>query len=131
MIIDDLRIPTIHRLYEFLQEDEMFSRIDEVGTTGFLRRTNKPTFSPLRDSWWQQSFNKARFPLQPAYSACRASKSAAEQRALQAEVALSAYKASTSWRITSALRALVRVLRYEKRFAPCEIRLPIERKAEQ
>jgi predicted O-methyltransferase YrrM len=67
LIIDDLHIATIHRLYEFIREDEMFSRVDEVGTTGFLRRTDKPTFPPLGDSWNEQSFNKARFPLQPPY----------------------------------------------------------------
>jgi hypothetical protein len=67
LIVDDLHIPTIHRLYEFLREDAMFSRIDEIGTTGFLRRTDAPTFPPLWDCWNEQNFNKSRFPISGPY----------------------------------------------------------------
>jgi predicted O-methyltransferase YrrM len=67
LIIDDLHIPTIYRLYEFLREDDMFSRLEEVGTTGFLRRTQNPIFPPLSDLWNEQNFNKTRFPIPPPY----------------------------------------------------------------
>lgn len=63
VIIDDIQIPTTHRLFEFLKEDDMFSLIDVVENTAFFERTNTPTFAPDEDGWWLQNFNKKRFPV--------------------------------------------------------------------
>jgi len=63
LIVDDIHIPTIHRLYEFLMEDEMFRLIEVVQNTAFFARTESPLFDPYGDGWWVQEFNKRRFPF--------------------------------------------------------------------
>jgi hypothetical protein len=60
LIVDDIHIPTIYRMFEVLREDEMFELVEVVGSTGFLRRTNAPVFAPLGDGWWMQNFNTRR-----------------------------------------------------------------------
>ena len=60
LVIDDINIPTVGRLFEFVSEDEMFDVIRVEGNTAFLRRTNAPTFSPEGDGWWRQRFNTSR-----------------------------------------------------------------------
>ena len=58
LIVDDIQIPTIRNMFNFLKSDDMFSLIEVVGTTAFFRRTDKPTFDPYGDSWWLQNYNK-------------------------------------------------------------------------
>lgn len=63
LIVDDLKIPTIRRLFEFLREDEMFDELAVFrDNTAFLVRTDRPTFAPHGDSWWEQRFNRRRLP---------------------------------------------------------------------
>ena len=59
LIIDDIQIPTIHNLFEFLKQEQMFSLDEVVETTAFFTRTDAPTFSAIGDSWWEQGYNKA------------------------------------------------------------------------
>jgi hypothetical protein len=61
LAIDDVHIPTIGRLFEFLCEDPMFSLIEVVNATAFFRRSGEPTFDPYCDGWYLQPFNMARF----------------------------------------------------------------------
>jgi hypothetical protein len=63
LIIDDIHIPTLHRLHTFLAEDDMFTLVHIERTTAFFVRTSAPTFYPLGDGWELQAFNKARFPV--------------------------------------------------------------------
>jgi predicted O-methyltransferase YrrM len=63
LVIDDIHIPTIHRLFTFLDEDEMFRLAHIERTTAFFIRTTAPVFSPLGDGWEFQAFNIARFPV--------------------------------------------------------------------
>ena len=63
LIIDDIHIPTIHHLFDFLKEDDMFSLIDVIENTAIFERTNKPTFATTEDGWWLQNYNKKRFPI--------------------------------------------------------------------
>ena len=63
LIIDDIQIPTIHHLFDFLKEDDMFSLIDVVENTAFFVRTNALTFATTEDGWWLQNYNKKRFPV--------------------------------------------------------------------
>lgn len=62
LIIDDVHIPTIHNLFTFLRDDEMFELLEVVGTTAIFRRTAAPLFDPCGDAWWKQGYNKKRFP---------------------------------------------------------------------
>jgi predicted O-methyltransferase YrrM len=89
LIVDDVHIPTIHRFYEFLREDEMFEHVALVRTTAVFRRTAEPTFNPLGDGWWLQRFNKARFPVELERPSESSTPSAQIERAaatLQAEL---------------------------------------------
>jgi len=63
LVIDDIHIPTIRQLFDFLREDEMFTLIETVGKTAFFERTAAPTFSPWQDGWWLQAYNTKRFPV--------------------------------------------------------------------
>lgn len=63
LIIDDIQIPTIHHLYEFLLEEAMFSLIEVVENSAFFMRTGAPVFTTNEDGWWLQNYNKARFPI--------------------------------------------------------------------
>ncbi len=62
-ILDDIHIPTIHQLYLFIREDDMFEELELVGSTAFFRRTRAPCFEPFGDGWWLQNYNKARHPV--------------------------------------------------------------------
>jgi Methyltransferase domain len=64
LIIDDIHIPTIRQMFEFLREDPMFTLLETVGKTAFFERTSAPTFSPVQDGWWLQDYNTRRFPVQ-------------------------------------------------------------------
>jgi hypothetical protein len=57
LILDDIHIPTVHNLFEFLRRDVMFDLEEVVGTTAFFTRTSAPTFDPFGDGWWQQKYN--------------------------------------------------------------------------
>lgn len=60
LIIDDLRIPSIGRMFDIVKSDEMFELVDVVdGNTAFLRRTTAPLIHPESDSWWLQGFNRS------------------------------------------------------------------------
>jgi predicted O-methyltransferase YrrM len=63
LVIDDIHIPTIRQLFDFLVEDEMFRLLETVGKTAFFERTKAPTFSPVGDGWWLQRYNARRFPV--------------------------------------------------------------------
>jgi hypothetical protein len=65
LVVDDIHIPTIHRLHTFLADDEMFTLVHVERTTSFFVRTDAPAFYPLGDGWEFQQFNKTRFPAYP------------------------------------------------------------------
>jgi Methyltransferase domain len=64
LIVDDIHIPTIHHLFDFLREDAMFRLLEVVDNTAFFVRTSTPTFDPYGDGWWLQQYNKRRFPIE-------------------------------------------------------------------
>jgi hypothetical protein len=57
LILDDIHIPTVHNLFQFLRRDAMFELDQVVQTTAFFTRTNAPTFDPFGDGWWKQNYN--------------------------------------------------------------------------
>jgi hypothetical protein len=61
LILDDIQIPTVHNLFQFLRRDAMFELDEVVQTTAFFTRTNAPAFDPFGDGWWQQNYNAKPF----------------------------------------------------------------------
>lgn len=57
LILDDIHIPTVHNLFDFLRRDAMFDLQEVVRTTAFFTRTSAPTFDPFGDGWWNQQYN--------------------------------------------------------------------------
>jgi hypothetical protein len=57
LVIDDIHIPTVGRLADFLSEDRMFEKVEFIGATAVFRRTAAPVFDPFGDGWWLQDFN--------------------------------------------------------------------------
>jgi len=62
LIIDDIHIPTLHNLYRFLKEDDMFYLHNIVENTAFFQRSKAPALDPEGDDWWRQRYNMQRFP---------------------------------------------------------------------
>jgi len=59
LLIDDIKIPTIRRMFEIVRADDMFELIELVDdNTAFFRRTEVPCVSLTSDSWWRQGYNK-------------------------------------------------------------------------
>ena len=58
LIVDDINIPSIRFMYEFLRKDAMWRRNAVVDTTAFFTRTEAPTLDPLGDGWWLQGYNR-------------------------------------------------------------------------
>ena len=58
LIIDDIRIPSVRRMFDIIGADDMFETLEVVdGNTAFLRRTDAPLVHPESDSWWLQGYN--------------------------------------------------------------------------
>lgn len=65
LIVDDIHIPTIYNMFQFIKADEMFSLIEIVYRTAFFKRTNAPTLSPFGDGWNQQKYNEIAVKIEP------------------------------------------------------------------
>jgi predicted O-methyltransferase YrrM len=61
LIVDDIHIPTITNMFDFIRTDAMFELQEVVETTAFFRRTSAPTFSTVGDGWWLQNYNRRAF----------------------------------------------------------------------
>ena len=57
MVIDDLQIPSVHHLFDFVRRDAMFDLETVMERTAFLRRTDAPTFPPEAGGWERQGYN--------------------------------------------------------------------------
>lgn len=64
LIVDDIHIPTIRHIFDFLKEEEMFQLAEVVDKSAFFVRTAAPLFDPYLDGWWLQGYNKKRFPIE-------------------------------------------------------------------
>ncbi|MCL5125091.1 MAG: class I SAM-dependent methyltransferase [Deltaproteobacteria bacterium] len=61
LLIDDINIPTIGRMFEIIKVDDMFDLIDIVDNTAFFKRSVNPMFPPEEDGWWLQGFNREHY----------------------------------------------------------------------
>ena len=61
LLIDDINIPSIQRMFEIIRADDMFELLEVVEYTAFLRRTHALLTDPLSDSWWLQGFNRSHY----------------------------------------------------------------------
>ena len=61
LVIDDIHIPTIGHLYDFLRDDEMWEHVGDVETTAFFKRTRAPLLDPHGDGWPSQRYNRRYF----------------------------------------------------------------------
>jgi hypothetical protein len=59
LIIDDILIPSIGRMFEVIKADDMFELVDVVSSnTALFKRTDAPLIDPYSDSWWLQGYNR-------------------------------------------------------------------------
>ncbi len=59
LLMDDICIPTITRMYEILKNDKMWKFVDMVENLAIFKRTDSPLIDPYTDSWWLQGYNKS------------------------------------------------------------------------
>jgi hypothetical protein len=58
LLIDDIKIPSVHRMFEIVKADAMFRLLDVAGENlAVFQRTDAPLCDPLSDSWWLQGYN--------------------------------------------------------------------------
>lgn len=58
LLVDDIQIPSIGRMFDIIKADEMFNLLDVVGNMAILRRSEAPLVDPQSDSWWLQGYNR-------------------------------------------------------------------------
>jgi len=63
LVLDDINIPSIGRMFAILKADDMFELSEVVGDTAFLVRTVAPCFDPYGDRWWAQGYNRPHHEL--------------------------------------------------------------------
>jgi hypothetical protein len=60
LIVDDLLIPSIARMFEIIKADAMFELVEIVSSNmAIFRRTAAPLLDPHGDGWWLQGYNRA------------------------------------------------------------------------
>ena len=61
LLVDDIQIPSIRRMYDIIEAGEMFDLLEVVDNMAFFRRTAAPLINPYGDNWWLQGYNKAAY----------------------------------------------------------------------
>lgn len=60
LLVDDIRIPTIRRMFDIIRAGDMFELVEVVDrNTAFFRRTAAPLIDPESDGWTLQGYNRA------------------------------------------------------------------------
>ncbi|HVR06238.1 MAG TPA: class I SAM-dependent methyltransferase [Solirubrobacteraceae bacterium] len=60
LVLDDVQIPTLANMYEFLRADRMYDELEVVDDCAFFRRTTAPALDPYGEGWWLQDYNRRR-----------------------------------------------------------------------
>ena len=58
LLLDDIQIPSITRMFEIIDSDDMFKLLEIVHNMAFFQRSDAPLIDPLSDSWWLQGYNR-------------------------------------------------------------------------
>lgn len=61
IVLDDVHIPTVGQMCDFMREDKMWRHLEDVGFTAFFERTEASLFDPFGDGWWLQRYNAHHF----------------------------------------------------------------------
>jgi Methyltransferase domain len=62
LMVDDILIPTIHRMFEVIAADPMFDLLEVINSNlAIFRRTAAPAINPTGDDWWLQGYNLAHY----------------------------------------------------------------------
>jgi hypothetical protein len=62
LLIDDLPIPTIARMFDIIKADDMFELVEVVNDQlAIFSRTDAPLIDPASDSWWLQGYNRRHY----------------------------------------------------------------------
>ena len=62
LLVDDILIPSIRRMFEIIRADEMFELLEVVSSNmAIFRRTSAPRIDPQGDGWWLQGYNRSYF----------------------------------------------------------------------
>lgn len=61
LLIDDIGIPSIARMFDILKADDMWELLDEVEKLAVFKRTDSPLIDPYSDSWWLQGYNRSAY----------------------------------------------------------------------
>ena len=62
LLVDDILIPSIRRMFEIIRADEMFELLEVVSSNmAIFRRTSAPRIDPQGDGWWLQGYNRPYF----------------------------------------------------------------------
>jgi FkbM family methyltransferase len=63
LIVDDVHIPTVNQLFQFLRQDESFICRWRSKAAAFFERTDSPTSDMELNGWWLQRYNAQNFPV--------------------------------------------------------------------
>ncbi|MGH8018016.1 MAG: class I SAM-dependent methyltransferase [Opitutaceae bacterium] len=58
LLVDDIQIPTIERMFSILKADKMWRLLEVVDNLAVFERTDHEGVSPTEDGWWKQGFNE-------------------------------------------------------------------------
>jgi len=61
LLVDDLQIPSIGRMFDIIDASDMFNLIEIVGNMAIFKRSDAPLIDPLSDSWWIQGYNRPHY----------------------------------------------------------------------
>jgi SAM-dependent methyltransferase len=61
LLIDDIQIPSIGRMFEIIKADDMFDLLEIVDNMAFFGRTKALCTNPESDSWWLQGYNRKHY----------------------------------------------------------------------
>lgn len=61
LLLDDIQIPSIGRMFDIINSDDMFNLLEIVGYMAIFERSEAPLIDAHSDSWWLQGYNRAHY----------------------------------------------------------------------